>query len=107
MVLEVAVLQIKPGQTAAFEDAFRDAHEIIKSMPGYVSHQVQRCVENPGQYILLVNWRSLKDHTEGFRGSVQYQEWKSKLHHFYDPFPRVEHYELVSGLHSTDWPNID
>jgi len=54
-----------------------------------------RCLERPGRYLLLVRWRSLEDHTEGFRKSAPYLEWKRLLHHFYDPFPTVEHYELV------------
>jgi heme-degrading monooxygenase HmoA len=64
-------------------------------MPGYVSHQLQRCIENQNRYILLINWQNLVDHTIGFRSSSQYQEWKKLLHHFYDPFPTVEHYELI------------
>lgn len=95
MILEVAILNVKAGQTAEFEQAFAEAQAIIATMPGYLSHQLQRCLELPNRYILLVNWNKLEDHTVGFRQSVQYQEWKSRLHHFYDPFPVVEHYECV------------
>ena len=63
-------------------------------MKGYISHQLQRCIEKENRYILLVNWETLEDHTVGFRSSDEYQEWKKLLHHFYDPFPTVEHYEL-------------
>lgn len=66
-------------------------------MPGYPSHQLQKCLEKENRYILLVNWRKLEDHTEGFRRSEQYEEWKALLHHFYDPFPEVGHYSLVAG----------
>ena len=95
MILEVAVLNVKAGQGAAFEQAFAEAQVIIASMPGYLGHQLQRCLEFPNRYILLVNWNKLEDHTVGFRQSDQYQEWKSRLHHFYDPFPTVAHYECV------------
>jgi heme-degrading monooxygenase HmoA len=95
MILEVAVLNVRAGQNHAFEEAFSQAQNIISSMPGYNSHQLQRCIEVSGRYILLVNWRQLEDHTVGFRQSPQYQEWKRLLHHFYDPFPNVEHYEDV------------
>lgn len=96
MILEVAQLQIKPGQTAAFEAAFAQAQRIIASMGGYVSHQLQRCIENEHQYLLQVQWAALEDHTVGFRQSPQYQEWRTLLHHFYDPFPTVLHYIAVS-----------
>ncbi len=95
MILEVAILDVKTGETAAFEKAFNQAQTIISSIPGYINHQLQNCLENPNRYILLVNWQTLEDHTKGFRSSPQYQEWKALLHHFYDPFPTVEHYEIV------------
>lgn len=95
MILEVAILDVRKGMEAEFEGAFRTAQSIIASMSGYRSHQLRRCVENPGRYILLVDWETLEDHTVGFRGSPQYQEWRALLHHFYDPFPTVEHYEPV------------
>lgn len=98
MVLEVAVLDVKAGLEKEFEGSFERAQTIISSMQGYVSHTLQRCLERPGRYILLVNWRKLEDHTVGFRESDEYQEWRSLLHHFYDPFPEVEHYEIVSGM---------
>jgi heme-degrading monooxygenase HmoA len=97
VVLEVAILNVKQGQEADFETAFAAAQKIIASMHGYLSHQLQRCIENTSQYILLVNWETLEDHTVGFRGSKEYQQWRVLLHHFYDPFPTVEHYKLVFG----------
>lgn len=97
MILEVAILEVKPEQEQAFEQAFARAQQIISAMHGYVSHQLQKNIEMPGRYILLVNWETLEDHTVGFRESALYQEWKALLHHFYHPFPQVEHYQLVYG----------
>ena len=96
MILESAALDVKPGQAKEFEAAFRRAQRIIAASPGYLSHELQRCIERPNRYLLLVRWRTLLDHTEGFRQSGPYQEWKALLHHFYDPFPTVEHYEAVA-----------
>jgi heme-degrading monooxygenase HmoA len=97
MILEAALLQVRPGQAEAFESAFREAQNIISSMPGYQSHELQRCLEREGHYLLLVRWDSVASHEEGFRKSPQYQDWKRLLHHFYDPFPTVNHYEQVAG----------
>lgn len=96
MILEVAILHIVQGETKEFEQAFIKAQTIISSMKGYISHELQHCMENDHQYILLVKWETLEDHTIGFRNSAEYQQWKALLHHFYDPFPKVEHYEVVS-----------
>lgn len=95
MILEVAILNVRSGHEQAFEAAFAEASRIISSMPGYISHQLQRCIETSRQYLLLVEWTSLEAHTKGFRGSPDYQQWKALLHHFYDPFPTVEHYALI------------
>ncbi len=95
MILEVAILDVIPGKEGAFEKDFEKAQSIIALMPGYISHELQRCIENSSRFILLVRWEKLEDHTEGFRGSDEYQEWKRLLHHYYDPFPEVEHYESV------------
>ncbi len=93
MILEMAQLQIKPGQTAEFEIAFAQAQRIISSMLGYVGHELQRCIEDDHQYLLLVHWQTVEAHTIGFRQSAEYQEWRKLLHHFYDPFPTVLHYK--------------
>lgn len=96
MILEVAILNIVPGRSAEFEVAIKEAQHIISSMPGYLSHELRSCLEVENRYILLVRWESVEAHTEGFRGSAQYAEWKALLHHFYDPFPEVHHYLPVN-----------
>jgi heme-degrading monooxygenase HmoA len=96
MILEVATLDVIPGQEPAFEAAFREASAIIVASPGYITHELQRCLENTSRYLLLVQWETLEDHTVGFRGSPPYQDWKRLLHHFYNPFPTVEHYARVT-----------
>ncbi|MUT66547.1 antibiotic biosynthesis monooxygenase [Paenibacillus sp. NEAU-GSW1] len=95
MLLEAVMLQVKPGMEAEYEEAFRIASGIISSMKGYISHELQRCMETEGKYLLLVRWETLDDHMTGFRQSPEYQEWRKLLHHFYDPFPVVEHFEQV------------
>ncbi|PCH75338.1 MAG: antibiotic biosynthesis monooxygenase [Flavobacteriaceae bacterium] len=92
MILELAILQIKKGLSESFEVNFEEASKIISSMKGYVSHELKKCVEKEDKYILLVNWESVEAHEIGFRTSKEYQQWKTLLHHFYEPFPIVEHY---------------
>ena len=95
VILEHALLPVKPGEEAAFESAFAEAKAIIADMPGFLRLTLSRCLEHPRTYLLLVEWDRLVDHTEGFRGSPQYQEWRRLLHSFYEPFPVVEHFEQV------------
>lgn len=97
MILEHALLPVKPGDEASFEAAFALAKAIIATAPGFERLVLSRCIERPGNYLLLVEWARLEDHTEGFRGSPQYQQWRQLLHHFYEPSPLVEHYRQVDN----------
>ncbi|MEH1791809.1 antibiotic biosynthesis monooxygenase family protein [Nostoc sp.] len=95
MILEAVILPVKPGLESDFEAAFKKASKIISSMDGYLSHELHRCIEVQNKYLLLVRWESLESHTVRFRSSAEYQEWKKLLHHFYEPFPTVEHFEEI------------
>jgi len=93
MILEHALLPVKAGQEAAFEAAFAEARPIIASMPGFISLRLERGIESPSTYLLLVEWQTVEHHEVGFRQSPEYQQWRGLLHHFYDPFPVVEHFQ--------------
>ena len=95
VILEHAVLQIKPDRGRDFEVAFSAAKSIISSTPGFQRLTLSRCIERGGTYLLLVEWDRVEDHTEGFRQSPQYEQWRRLLHDFYDPFPSVEHYARI------------
>jgi len=90
-------LDVIPNKNDEFEVAFSQAEKIIISMDGYITHELQKCIEKESRYLLLVKWETLEDHTIGFRQSSQYQEWKELLHHFYNPFPTVEHYRQITS----------
>jgi heme-degrading monooxygenase HmoA len=92
VVLESAILNVIPGEEAAFEEAMKTARPLIAATPGFVAIDVHRCMETANQYLLLVQWRSLEDHTVGFRQSDRFPRWRELLHHFYDPAPLVQHY---------------
>jgi heme-degrading monooxygenase HmoA len=95
VIVEHALLPVRPGTESEFEQTFAEASRIISASHGFRRLSLSRCVERPSTYLLLVEWDTLEDHTDGFRGSPEYQEWRRLLHHFYDPFPDVEHFEPV------------
>ncbi|MDO9378907.1 MAG: antibiotic biosynthesis monooxygenase [Nocardioidaceae bacterium] len=95
MFLEHALLPVIDGRAADFERAFATARPLIEAQPGFVSLRLSRSIESPHLYLLLVEWETVEAHTEGFRRSEEYGRWKALLHHFYDPFPVVEHFAPV------------
>jgi heme-degrading monooxygenase HmoA len=96
VITEHALLEVIPGRETEFVETMDRAKLIIAASPGFIGLRVERCLERPSCFLLLVEWETLEAHTEGFRGSEAYEEWRSLLHHFYDPFPVVEHFELVA-----------
>ena len=95
MILEVAALNVVRGKELEFEKAIKIAEPLIAATPGFISIKVHRGIETPNRYLLLVTWRSIEDHTIGFRQSERYPEWRKLLHHFYDPPAEVQHYGEV------------
>ena len=98
MILEHALLPVRPGREEEFVTAFAEAKQIISAMPGFLSLSLSRCQERPSTFLLLVGWETLEDHTVGFRGSADYQQWRALLHDFYEPFPVVEHFDPVLSV---------
>jgi heme-degrading monooxygenase HmoA len=97
MVLEVAILNVRLGESETFEAAFLEAQQLLAASAGYQRHELRRCLEADDRYLLLVWWDTLESHEQGFRRSADYKRWRALLHHFYDPFPTVEHYVAVPG----------
>ena len=95
MILEVALLHIKKDQSELFEKAMKEAQPIITSQKGFIDFALQKCLEKENQYLLLINWETAEDHEISFRKSNDYLKWKALLHHFYEPFPVVEHYKNI------------
>lgn len=103
MILEQAILQVRQGQEQEFEAAMQAAQPLIAATPGFIRLELRDCLEHRGKYLLLVWWQRLENHTVDFRQSDRYQRWRAMLHHFYDPFPIVEHYSapLVTSQTAT------
>jgi heme-degrading monooxygenase HmoA len=95
MILEHGVLDVREGSSAEFEATFELAKSIIAGSPGFRSLRLERCLEQPDRYVLLVEWDSVEAHEVGFRQSPAYEEWRNLLHHFYPSRPTIQHYQRV------------
>jgi heme-degrading monooxygenase HmoA len=97
MILETVMFKVIAGQELEFEAAFATAAPLIAAIDGYLAHELHRCIEVPGKYLLLVRWRNLEDHTVKFLQSPEFLQWKQLLHHFYASPPTIEHFELATA----------
>lgn len=96
MILEIAIFNIHLGQEAEFEQAFPEAEKIIRTIKGYIGHEIRRGIEHPSRYALQVQWQTLEDHTVGFRESPEFGQWRKLLGHFFDGSPNVEHFQALA-----------
>jgi heme-degrading monooxygenase HmoA len=97
MILEHADIRIDPAQMVAFEEAIvRGASTVISKAKGFQGYKVNRSIESPGRYLLMIYWDTLEDHTVGFRQSDAFAQWRAIVGPFFAQPPVVEHLELVS-----------
>lgn len=97
MIVEHADLRIDPAKARAFEEAIsRGASTVIAKAKGFRGYTVNRSIESPGRYLLMIDWDTLEDHTVGFRESPAFAEWRAIVGPFFAAPPVVEHLELVS-----------
>jgi len=92
MVLEVALIDVRPGEEDAFASAYAEARPLIDSSPGCRSVRMTRGIERPGRFILLVEWETLEHHTEVFRGSDRFPRWRGLVGPYFAGPPTVEHF---------------
>jgi heme-degrading monooxygenase HmoA len=97
MVLERAQFRITPGREDEFEQAFAQAQLLLAGSRGFLGATLSRGVESASTYLLLVEWETLEDHTEGFRGSPAFGEWRGLIGHLFDGAPDVEHFVQVAA----------
>jgi heme-degrading monooxygenase HmoA len=96
MILEVADIRITPGSNAAFEAAIaRGLAAVLTRARGFIGHQVQRGIESPDRYLLLIRWQTVENHTVDFRQGPLFAEWRSHIGPFLAAPPHVEHFELA------------
>lgn len=97
MILEIADIRIQPGQQSAFDAAIkRGLEQVISKSKGYVEHRVNKCIETPERYVLMIFWETLENHTVDFREAPAFQEWRGIVGPFFAAPPHVEHFTLLT-----------
>jgi heme-degrading monooxygenase HmoA len=99
MFLEIAQIDIKPGQEAEFEAGVAKATPLFKRAEGWRGMSLQRSVEKPQRYRLFLSWDKVENHTKDFYGSADWQEWRKLVAHTFEGPPVVEHVrETLKGF---------
>ena len=93
MILEDALLHIRPSQSDDFETAMAQAKPLIAAAPGFISLEVRPAARESNLYLLFVYWKDIASHEQGFRKSGNYQKWRDLLHRYYDPMPDVIYFK--------------
>ena len=96
MVLEVAIMKIKPEVMEEFEKVFPQAAAVSASCKGYISHEMQRCVETKGKYFYLIRWESVEAHEVNFRQTPKRQQFRDLIGKYWAEPPVAEHFEAIT-----------
>ena len=95
MILEIASIEVIPGKEADYLAAFDQAKDILTTKKGYISHELQRGIEEPNRFLVMIKWQTLEDHTVGFRESPDFLKWRALIGPFFNSPPDVKHYEVT------------
>lgn len=96
MILELADIRIQPGRQAEFDKAItQGVTEVIAKSPGFRGFKINKGMESPERYVLMIFWETLENHTVDFRQSPAFQEWRSIVGPFFAVPPTVEHFTLL------------
>lgn len=97
MILELADIRIQPGKQAEFDAAIKKGVEsVIAKAKGFRGYKINKGIESPERYVLMIFWETLENHTVDFRGSPAFQDWRALVGPFFAAPPTVEHFDLLS-----------
>ena len=99
MITEIAQIEVKPGMESEFEAGVQKAAPLFRRAKGCTGMALQRSIEQPARYRLVVQWATVENHTVDFRGSADFAEWRKLVGHCFAQPPQVEHVrEVVKGF---------
>lgn len=97
MILELADLRIQPGKQAEFDAAIKQGAEtVISKAKGFRGFKINKSIETPERYVLMIYWDTLENHTVDFRESAAFQDWRALVGPFFTTPPAVEHFSLLA-----------
>ena len=100
MILEVADIRIRPGTQAEFDIAIQQGvASVLSKSPGFRGYQINKGIESPERYLLMVFWDTLENHTIDFRGSPAFAQWRALVGPYFASAPTVEHFTLLARSH--------
>jgi len=96
MILELADIRIQPGKQAQFDAAIQKGVDtVISKAKGFRGYKINKGIETPERYILMIFWETLENHTVDFRESPAFQDWRALVGPFFAAPPAVEHFDLL------------
>jgi len=99
MITEIAQIDIKPGLEREFEAGVAKAVPLFRRAKGCTGLELKRSIEKPRRYRLFVGWQTVENHTQDFRGSADFAEWRKLVGHCFETAPEVEHVaETLKGF---------
>ena len=95
MITEIATLTIDPAKAEQFEAAVAEASAVLRAAEGSHSMRLERVIEDPSIYHLIVQWETVDHHMVTFRESESFKQWRALAGPFFVAPPSVIHTDHV------------
>jgi heme-degrading monooxygenase HmoA len=89
VVIEYIRYRIPVALHDRFEAAWSTARKVLDEAPQCMAYEVAQGVEDPGNYVVRIEWSSVEDHEQGFRRSAGFGP-------FFEQVEEMRHYTLTS-----------
>ena len=97
MILELADIRIHPGKQTEFDAAIRKGIDtVVARAKGFRGFKINKGIETPERYVLMIFWETLENHTIDFRQSQAFQDWRAIVGPYFAAPPAVEHFNLLA-----------
>ncbi len=95
MILELVDILIHEGQQAEFDLALkRGLNEVIAKAKGFSGYQINKGIESPERYVVLIYWETLENHMIDFRESPAFLKWRGFVGPYFSRPPIMEHFTI-------------
>ncbi|WP_406131375.1 antibiotic biosynthesis monooxygenase family protein [Streptomyces sp. NBC_00989] len=97
MIVEYIRYRIaEPERRAEFEKAYAAASEQLDPAPQCLGYELSHGVEEPDRYILRIEWTSVADHEQGFRGGPHFPPFLAAVQPYIGDIVEMKHYARTS-----------
>ncbi|HEX8878859.1 MAG TPA: antibiotic biosynthesis monooxygenase family protein [Candidatus Acidoferrum sp.] len=97
VIVEYTRYKIDEKRRTLFERVYEKAGEALASWIHCSRYELSHCSEDPGYYILRIEWDSQEGHLQGFRTSPEFKTFFALVQPYVNDMEEMRHYKVISA----------